>query len=565
MKEMIKQGNVLAVFAVILAVWLSGCTSFKTSNLVSSDKKKSVPDQVFSVPESKQALPESKMEKVTSVRKEVANNLIEQSPDKVVPSENRQNSSAPVFDVSAVNMPAQQFFMSLVANSHLNMVVHPEVSGKVSIQLKNVTLDQALAAVCDVYHYDFLRQSYGYKIVPGKLQAKLFKIAYLDVTRNGVSSTRVNSGQISNSRNSSENSMNNADDKVSSGPANSRIETVSKSDFWLNISESIQTIIGNGEGRRVVVSAQVGLILVQAYSSELANVQKFLEQAELSLLKQVVIEAKILEVELSEGFQAGIQWDTFGQGYDGQLKLNRGEVGVGVSANPVVDLALGGIFSVGLNFSDFNSVIQLLETQGTVSVLSSPRISTVNNQKAVIKVGTEEYFVTDISNDISQSSASAVSSTDVTIAPFFSGIALDVTSYVDDNELITLHVHPTITTVVDQTKEIGPVDNPARVPLAYTSVRESDSIVIARSGQVIVLGGLIQDKITHQRADLPWLSNLPFIGALFSQRKEEKYKTELVILLRPEVLALDEDQADFTSQDIFSSGVNAHSTRSTLR
>ena len=552
MKKIIRQGNVLVVFAVMLAVGLSGCVNFKTANPIKGDKKKSVPAQVSPVYDLQQILPESGIGKAIPVRKEVANRFVKQSPDKIAPPEHRQYSSAPVFDVSAVKMPAQQFFMSLVANSRLNMVVHPEVSGNISIQLKSVTLDQALAAVCDVYHYDFLRQSYGYKIVPGKLQTKLFKIAYLDVARNGVSSTRVNSGQISNSRNSSENSMNNADDNVSSGPANSRIETVSKSDFWLNISESIHTIIGNGEGRRVVVSAQVGLILVQAYSSELANVQNFLEQAESSLLKQVVIEAKILEVELSEGFQAGIQWDTFGQGYDGQLKLNREKVGVGVSANPIVDLALGGIFSVGLNFSDFNSVIQLLETQGTVSVLSSPRISTVNNQKAVIKVGTEEYFVTDISNDISQSSASAVSTTDVTIAPFFSGIALDVTSYVDDNELITLHVHPTITTVVDQTKEIGPVDNPARVPLAYTSVRESDSIVIARSGQVIVLGGLIQDKVTHQRADLPWFSDLPFIGTLFSQRKEEKYKTELVILLRPELLTLDEDQADFTSQDIFS-------------
>ena len=120
MKEMIKQGNVLAVFAVILAVWLSGCTSFKTSNLMSSDKKKSVPDQVFSVPESQQALPESKMGKATSVRKEVASSLIEQSPDKLIPAEHRQNSSAPVFDVSAVKMPAQQFFMSLAANSQSN-------------------------------------------------------------------------------------------------------------------------------------------------------------------------------------------------------------------------------------------------------------------------------------------------------------------------------------------------------------------------------------------------------------------------------------------------------------
>lgn len=477
---------------------------------------------------------------------------------KTITKVNRQSQlNEKKFDVSAVNASAKNFFMGLVRDDDVNIVVHPDVTGSISIRLKQVSLDQALRAVCDVYNFDFVKEQYGYKVLPRTIQTKLFKLDYLNVSRDGKSNTRVSNGQVSNpssgntggNTNSSSNNQQGQSGQGATQITNSEIETTSKSDFWGTIEESVAAIIGEAPGKRVVVSPQVGLILVEAYSSELRSVEQFLKSAENALLKQVVIEAKILEVILSENFQAGIQWDTFEQGFGGQLELNDSRVGAGFQSGDIsklVNASIGGVFSAGLNFTDFTSIIEVLQSQGDVQVLSSPRISTVNNQKAVIKVGSEEYFVTNISNDTNQGATGSTTTTDVTISPFFSGIALDVTPHISNENTITLHIHPTITTVIDKIKEVGLADAPLILPLAFKTVRESDSIVKAQDGQVVVLGGLIQNRVDNKRADIPWLHKIPFLGLLFSQRQDVMVKSELVILLRPKVIGTehyDEDMA----------------------
>lgn len=477
---------------------------------------------------------------------------------KTITKVNRQSQlNEKKFDVSAVNASAKNFFMGLVRDDDVNIVVHPDVTGSISIRLKQVSLDQALRAVCDVYNFDFVKEQYGYKILPRTIQTKLFKLDYLNVSRDGKSNTRVSNGQVSNpssgnaggNTSSSSNNQQGQNGQGATQITNSEIETTSKSDFWETIEESVAAIIGEASGKRVVVSPQVGLILVEAYSSELRSVEQFLKSAENALLKQVVIEAKILEVVLSENFQAGIQWDTFEQGFGGQLELNDSRVGAGFQSGDIsklVNSSIGGVFSAGLNFTDFTSIIEVLQSQGDVQVLSSPRISTVNNQKAVIKVGSEEYFVTNISNDTNQGATGSTTTTDVTISPFFSGIALDVTPHISNENTITLHIHPTITTVIDKIKEVGLADAPLILPLAFKTVRESDSIVKAQDGQVVVLGGLIQNRVDNKRADIPWLHKIPFLGLLFSQRQDVMVKSELVILLRPKVIGTehyDEDMA----------------------
>ena len=461
------------------------------------------------------------------------------------------------FDVSAVNASAKNFFMGLVRDDDVNIVVHPDVAGSISIRLKQVSLEQVLGAVCDVYNFDFVKEQYGYKILPRTIQTKLFKLDYLNVSRDGKSNTRVSNGQVSNpsssntegNTNNSSNNQQGQSGQSSTQITNSEIETTSKSDFWETIEESVAAIIGEAPGKRVVVSPQVGLILVEAYSSELRSVEQFLKSAENALLKQVVIEAKILEVALSENFQAGIQWDTFEQGFGGQLELSDSRVGAGFQSGDIsklVNSSIGGVFSAGLNFTDFTSIIEVLQSQGDVQVLSSPRISTVNNQKAVIKVGSEEYFVTNISNDTNQGATGSTTTTDVTISPFFSGIALDVTPHISNENTITLHIHPTITTVIDKIKEVGLADAPLILPLAFKTVRESDSIVKAQDGQVVVLGGLIQNRVDNKRADIPWLHKIPFLGLLFSQRQDVMVKSELVILLRPKVIGTENYDKDMT-------------------
>lgn len=450
----------------------------------------------------------------------------------------------PTFDIAADDVPAGAFYMSLVEGTDLNMVVHPDVTGDITVQLKQVTLKEALDVVRDIYGLDYLVKSYGYQIVPRELKSKLFRVNYLNVSRIGKSSMQVNSGQVS----MSEDGESSDDDEESSsegGGSNqsTQVNTESETGFWNKLDYIIKTIVGVDDGRKIVVDPESGIVVVKAYPAELKSVEEFLDRAELSLKKQVVIEAKIMEVVLSEGYQAGIQWDTFGLGYNGEIQNSDKRV-VGKltpdTFTTLIDNTVEGFFTLGLNNKNFNAVINLLEAHGDVNVLSSPRISTVNNQKAVIKVGTDEYFVTDISNETTSSSTTTSQSPEVSLTPFFSGIALDVTPHIGEDDEVVLHVHPTITEVEERVKDIGIGEAIISLPLAFSTIRETDSIIKAKDGQVVVIGGLMQEKVTSNSAGVPYISNVPYLGEIFKQRRDLTVKTELVILLKPKVISSEE-------------------------
>jgi len=452
--------------------------------------------------------------------------------DTLVPDVALGKQDEPRFDVLAKNNRAQTFFMGLVEGTGINMVVHPDVSGTITLDLKNVTLNDALTAVRDLYGFEFVRTQYGYRILPRNLQSKVFHVNYLNVSRQGKSGMSVSSGHIT-----SNNSSSDADSTSSNTAKASEIQTSANTDFWQSLQASVQMMIGSGQDRRVIVDAQSGLIMVRAYPDELAAVQDYLDRAELSLQKQVIIEAKILEVSLSDGFQSGIQWDNFDLGPGGTFATSNKEIAGQLTAPSLINAeGLEGIFSLNFNYADFNGVIQLLKTQGDVQVLSSPRISTVNNQKAVIKVGTDEFFVTEVSTNTTTTTTTTTDTPEVTLTPFFSGIALDVTPQIGQNDEVILHVHPSVTEVVERTKFIEVGSSNFNLPLAYSSIRETDSIIRAKSGQVVVIGGLLQNKKNDQEANVPWLSKIPILGYLFRQKKISNSKSELVILLQPKVI-----------------------------
>jgi MSHA biogenesis protein MshL len=207
--------------------------------------------------------------------------------------------------------------------------------------------------------------------------------------------------------------------------------------------------------------------------------------------------------------------------------------------------AFGNLLAFGGASDDFGALIRLLGTQGEVQVLSSPRISTLNNQKAVIKVGSDEFFVTDISSTTSSNASSIVTSPDITLAPFFSGIALDVTPQISEQGDVILHIHPSVSEVVDQSKNITVSGQSQQLPLALSQVRESDSVVRARSGQVVVIGGLMQNRSSNDDASVPGVGDIPLLGELFKQRRDSNSRSELVILLKPLVVDRDETWRDY--------------------
>ncbi len=500
------------------------------------------------------------------VNQSVSNNANQDSvPDSVadslIPTINLDSANLPDikdeerFDISVNAVPADQFFLSLVDGTDYNMVIHPEVTGSVTLNLRNVTIPEVLEASRDVYGFEFISTPYGFQVLPGRLRARIYQINYLNIERTGSSQTTVSSGSLTAG------TTTNADGTTSSsgGSAGTEIRTEqSLTSFWTELQESVGAIVGAGEGRSVVVNPQSGVVVVRALPNELREVETYLQATQLIVQRQVILEAKFIEVRLNENYQSGINWGSLLTPGNNSIKaanigggsvlVNEGGLS-GLAGNSgnldpgnfsaiagAAASAFGGVFSLAVDLGDFTAFIELLKTQGNVQVLSSPRVATMNNQKAVIKVGSDEYFVTDISSNNTTTTTSTITNPEIELTPFFSGIALDVTPQISQQGDVTLHVHPSISEVVDQQKTVTVGNITQQIPLALSTVRESDSIVRARSGQVIVIGGLMQETTNDQDAKTPFLGDLPGIGKLFNHKKQASVKSELVILLKPVVV-----------------------------
>ena len=481
------------------------------------------------------------------------------------------------FNLSFNNVPASQFFMALVAGTRYNMLVHPDVTGTISANLKNVTLFEALDAIRELYGYEYKVEGTRIYVKPLSLQTSIFQVNYLSGSRRGSSDIRVTSGSVSDVVSNNSGGNNTSGSQSQSGTTShavdsSKISTTSNNDFWGELKASLNAIIGDKDGRSVVISPQSGVVVIRAMSDELRNVSTFLKATQLSVDRQVILEAKIIEVSLNDNFQSGVNWSAFG-GKGSRTSL--GYVAPGTTLSSVAGTALtsggtnavnavagstlgaansaaGSLFGLAFQNSNFAALISFLDSQGTVHVLSSPRIATMNNQKAVLKVGTDEFFVTKLttSQGVSSGNTTTLPITTVDVQPFFSGVSLDVTPQIDAIGNITLHIHPSVSqvTTVDKVINLGASGGTLSLPLASSAISETDSVVRGQDGRIIAIGGLMRQSSSSDRAQVPGAADVPVLGNLFRNNSRVSQKSELVILLKPTIVqgedSWDQDMLD---------------------
>lgn len=498
-------------------------------------------------------------------------------------------TAEPRFDLSVSNAPASQVFMAIVSGTRYSMLVNPEVTGAISVNLKDVTVMEALDTIRELYGYDYRVQGTRIFVQPLTMQAKVFKVNYLTAQRLGRSDTRVVSGSITTAGQAGTAGAAGTAAAPAAGAtgattqpaAGTSVSTTNQVDFWGEVSAAIRAIIGAEGGRSVVISPQSGIIVVRALPRELREVENFLRASQLTIERQVMLEAKIVEVVLSEQFQAGINWGAFtatgrhrfssgantgqfntqapglGVSHPGEISTpydtnagafvpnTLGSVLAAPLAGAVGRIAggpLAGVLGLAFQTGSFSALISFLETQGSVHVLSSPRIATVNNQKAVLKVGTDDFYVTNVSTTTSSSGSSTTVSPTITVQPFFSGISLDVTPQIDEDDNIILHIRPSVSVVSEKNKVInlGTLGT-FQLPLASSSINETDSIVRVRDSNIVAIGGLMEYIQTDDGGKVPGAGDIPVAEALFRQGKKGLQKREIVVLLKPTVIRSDKE------------------------
>jgi MSHA biogenesis protein MshL len=474
----------------------------------------------------------------------------------------------PRIDLLVNNAQAREVFLAIVADTRYSMLMHPDVSGSLSVTLRGVTVAEALEAIRDVYGYDFKMEGRRITIYAPTLQTRIFTVNYPHSQRVGNSELRVAAGAPLQSAGSSGTSgSSSAAPSVSQQVEGSRVTTTSKTDFWAELAAAAQAMVGTGTGRSVVVSPQAGIMAVRAMPEELRQVDQFLKAAQIAVERQVMLEAKIVEVELRDGYQSGIDWSALksrgsyvsgmgtmsGNLVDNNL-VNGSQVGLpnfAAGAAVLTDgvaLPVAGAGLFGLSFANqgFQAVLGFLETQGDLQVLSSPRIATLNNQKAVLKVGAEDFFVTNITSGTSTSTSGNSGTTNsmpsITLTPFFSGISLDVTPQIDGGDKIMLHVHPSVTTVTERTKQIdlGSAGN-YQLPLASSNMNESDTLVRIQDGNIVAIGGLMQIESNRKSSGLPGTRDLGFFSNLLGNKANAGRKKEVVVLIKPSIIRTAQD------------------------
>ncbi|OGQ98449.1 MAG: pilus (MSHA type) biogenesis protein MshL [Deltaproteobacteria bacterium RIFOXYD12_FULL_55_16] len=492
---------------------------------------------------------------------------------------------AETYSVTVNNVAVQELLFALARDAKVNIDIHPGIEGAVTLNALNQTLPQLLTRIARQVDMRYELDGPNLVVMQDTPFLRNYKVDYLNMARDATSNISIATqigttgsgagatGGASGNNNSTTSVTNTSNnrfwetlvqnikdilretDKVlpdssaastTEQPANSSPTAPTKPSANQADSQAGNTATTPRstfrEAASVIANPENGLLGVRATSRQQEKVQEFIDQIMASAKRQVMIEATVVEVRLSDQYQQGINWSQLHTNPTRGFNLSQRAVGTLPSGiNPGVSQ---GLLTIGYidqtsPLGNIAASIQLLESFGNVKVLSSPKISVLNNQTALLKVVDNKVYFT-IEVTITPATATSaqliVYTTTVNTVPV--GFVMSVTPQIDDTDTVTMNVRPTISRITGYVNDPSPPLKDAGVvsPIPEIQTREMESILKVSSGQVAIMGGLMQDSVDNSKDAIPLLSRLPFVGDAFSYRNEASTKSELVIFLRPIVV-----------------------------
>ena len=421
----------------------------------------------------------------------------------VSPIEEEIKEPEKLYSLSFREADIHEILTVLARESKLNIVVDYDVMGKVTVDLKEVTLGSALDCLLAPLGLQYKREANVIRVSPVRMQTRMFTLNYLTTKRVGSGSTSGTTGGRAG-----------AEGQALNTGSFIKLETSDTADLWKEIEEGLKSI--SSQQGRLVINRISGSILATDFPQNLARTAEFLETIEGSAQRQVMIETRIIEVTLSDEYQMGLDWSSIAQ-----IGSSRG----------IFTQVLGPateIFRIGVSdsdFPDFSLLLDAISKQGKIDILSSPKVSTLNNQPAIIKVATEDVYW-------ERQRQTTTAGVEYTSTPSWItvGILLGVTPQIVSDGLIIMDIHPSITEKVGESVssegDIAPI----------MSVRETNTVVKVRDGHTIIIAGLLQKGKWIEVTGVPFLEDIPILGYLFKKTVEKEKKTELIITLTPRIV-----------------------------
>jgi len=435
-----------------------------------------------------------------------------------------------LFTLSVRDANIREVLLAFGKKTDLNILVDPDVKGEVTVDLKRVTLEEALDALLSPIGFVWRREGSFVRVSKPTLETRIFTVNYISTRRSGSASLSATTGGTTGGGGVTGGGVTGGGVTRGGvtgggGAGFSSVSSTDSVDFWGELERTLAKFLSKDGS--LVISQTAGLIAATDFPANIRRVAQYLELVQGSAQRQVMIEAQIIEVELSKDFSAGIDWSLAFK----NLSTLQGTLTGGNLISQTLAPTAANIFQIGLASKSGGLTLQLflsaLSRQGKVSILSSPKISTLNNQKAVMKVATDDVFFT---TTRTREPTTGVVTETITPQTVTEGIVLDVTPQISEDDTITMNIRPNIS------ERVGQATSPTGGTVPVVAVRATDTVVRVKDGQTVVIGGLMNNRSTRNVTGTPVLKNTPFLGSLFRRTDEEDRKTELVILLTPTVL-----------------------------